>query len=295
MLKNLLNKFPDAVFHKGDCSNPELYIWFQDDDGTSLGIPKTDLTQEEIKLLQVLFSGEAPNERNTAFSNKQWSDYLYQDHMELPLTSWDQVRFTQFTISGGGFPHEEFEEAFLSFVPEDTLLIWNNDFTGVLIEGNTHDNPGLHEFIPVISTLQGDFYVKMNIFSGNFHAVNNQLHYHFTMESDCFAKSRLHLPDLKVSTLPEVFPFLFLTGQSTGDKEWYAEQLLGETLEDQELIQTVKIYVEHNSNASSASKALYIHRNSLQYRIDKFTEKTGLDIRSFRHALTAYLIILLHK
>ncbi|WP_180954565.1 CdaR family transcriptional regulator [Bacillus sp. V5-8f] len=295
MLKNLLNKFPNAVLHKGDCSNPGLYIWFKDHTETILGIPKRDISQEEIQLLKVLYPGESINERNISFSNKQWSDYLYEDNIQLPITSWEQVRFTQFTISGEDFPYKEFEEAFLSFVPEDSLMVWDNDLNGTLIEGLSHDNPGLDEWIPAISTLESDFYVKIKIFAGEFHPVDIRLRSHFTMERNCFTHSRLHLPDAKASSLPEVFPFLFMKGISLDYKEWYKEQLLGETMEDQELIQTVKLYIEHNSNASSASKALYIHRNSLQYRIDKFIEKTGLDIRSFRHALTTYLIILLRK
>nr|MDH3110555.1 helix-turn-helix domain-containing protein [Bacillus altitudinis] len=40
-----------------------------------------------------------------------------------------------------------------------------------------------------------------------------------------------------------------------------------------------------------AAKALYVHRNSLQYRIDKFIERTGLDIRHFQEASAAYFMM----
>jgi DNA-binding PucR family transcriptional regulator len=35
-------------------------------------------------------------------------------------------------------------------------------------------------------------------------------------------------------------------------------------------------------NASLTAKRLFIHRNSLQYRIDKFIERTGIDIRQLK-------------
>jgi len=295
MLKNLINKFPNAIENIDHCKHSELFVWFEDHDGNRLGIPKSDITSEEINLLQALFPGEAVGDRNAAFPNKQWSDYLYKDNGEIPLTNWEKVRFIHFSISSEDFSYQEFEEAFLSFVPEDTILIWNNDFSGTLIEGVSHDNAEISELVPAINTLESDFYIRMKVFSGSFHLVDNRLHMHFQMEKNCFTHSALYLLEKKAISLPDVFPYLLMSGLPQEERDWYAEQLLGETLDDPELIHTVKIYIESNSNASSASKKLYIHRNSLQYRIDKFIEKTGLDIRTFQHALTAYLIILLNK
>jgi DNA-binding PucR family transcriptional regulator len=64
-----------------------------------------------------------------------------------------------------------------------------------------------------------------------------------------------------------------------------------ESFQDQELVNTINVFLQCNLNASLAAKKLYIHRNSLQYRIDRFIEKTGLDIRIFANATFAYLAI----
>ncbi len=50
----------------------------------------------------------------------------------------------------------------------------------------------------------------------------------------------------------------------------------------QELIDTLLAFADANMNASIAAKNLYLHRNSLNYRLDKITEITGLDIRQFK-------------
>lgn len=57
-----------------------------------------------------------------------------------------------------------------------------------------------------------------------------------------------------------------------------------EIIFDRDVYRTLMTYMQCNLNASQAAKALYVHRNSLQYRIDKFIERTGLDIRHFQEA-----------
>ncbi len=61
---------------------------------------------------------------------------------------------------------------------------------------------------------------------------------------------------------------------------------------DQLMIQSVKTYLESNQNTSVASKKLYVHRNTLLQRLDKFMNVTGFDVRLF---LDAYLIYHLLK
>jgi DNA-binding PucR family transcriptional regulator len=50
--------------------------------------------------------------------------------------------------------------------------------------------------------------------------------------------------------------------------------------------------MKENLNVSEAAKKLYIHRNSMQYRLEKFSERTGLDIRKFDDAVNIHLAIL---
>ena len=64
---------------------------------------------------------------------------------------------------------------------------------------------------------------------------------------------------------------------------------------EHDMLKTIKTFFECNLNVSLAAKKLHMHRNSLQYRIDKFIEKTSIDIKQFKGALTVYLAILLHE
>lgn len=58
------------------------------------------------------------------------------------------------------------------------------------------------------------------------------------------------------------------------------------TLIDQETLATVQTFFDNNLNVSETSRQLYIHRNTLVYRMEKLQKATGLDIRTFEDAMT---------
>lgn len=55
---------------------------------------------------------------------------------------------------------------------------------------------------------------------------------------------------------------------------------------DDEMLTTVQKFFDNNLNVSETSRQLYVHRNTLVYRIEKLHQSTGLDIRKFDDALT---------
>lgn len=67
-------------------------------------------------------------------------------------------------------------------------------------------------------------------------------------------------------------------------KETFTETAM-EDLDD-ETIQTVVKFFENNLNVSETARQLYIHRNTLVYRLEKLEKSSGLDVRVFEDALT---------
>ncbi len=55
---------------------------------------------------------------------------------------------------------------------------------------------------------------------------------------------------------------------------------------DEETLTTIYKFFENNLNVSETSRQLYIHRNTLVYRLDKLQKSTGLDLRVFEDAIT---------
>ncbi|MDO4265632.1 MAG: helix-turn-helix domain-containing protein [Eubacteriales bacterium] len=55
---------------------------------------------------------------------------------------------------------------------------------------------------------------------------------------------------------------------------------------DEETLATIRQFFENNLNVSETSRKLFIHRNTLVYRLDKLQKMTGLDLRVFDDAIT---------
>lgn len=68
-----------------------------------------------------------------------------------------------------------------------------------------------------------------------------------------------------------------------------------EVLSDPEMLITAEEFLANNLNVSETSRKLYLHRNTLSYRLDKIEKATGLNIRKFSDAVTFRLITILSK
>ena len=58
---------------------------------------------------------------------------------------------------------------------------------------------------------------------------------------------------------------------------------------------TIDKFFENNLNISETSRQLYIHRNTLVYRLDKIQKMTGLDLRVFDDAITLKIALMVVK
>lgn len=64
---------------------------------------------------------------------------------------------------------------------------------------------------------------------------------------------------------------------------------------DSELINTIEEFINCGLNISDAARRLYVHRNTLIYRLDKITKETGFDIRNFKEATVFIIAFLVWK
>lgn len=64
---------------------------------------------------------------------------------------------------------------------------------------------------------------------------------------------------------------------------------------DDETLTTINKFFENSLNVSETSRQLYIHRNTLVYRLDKLQKSTGLDLRVFEDAITFKIALMVVK
>lgn len=64
---------------------------------------------------------------------------------------------------------------------------------------------------------------------------------------------------------------------------------------DHETLMTIQAFFENNLNVSETSRKLFVHRNTLVYRLEKIRKLTGLDLREFEHAITFKVALMVKK
>jgi carbohydrate diacid regulator len=68
-----------------------------------------------------------------------------------------------------------------------------------------------------------------------------------------------------------------------------------EVFEDEEMLNTAEEFLLSSLNVSETSRNLYMHRNTLLYRLDKIEKATGLNIRLFSDAVSFRVLSVLYK
>ena len=64
---------------------------------------------------------------------------------------------------------------------------------------------------------------------------------------------------------------------------------------DQETLFTIQKFFENNLNVSETSRKLFVHRNTLVYRLEKIKKLTGLDLREFEDAIVFKVALMVKK
>lgn len=68
-----------------------------------------------------------------------------------------------------------------------------------------------------------------------------------------------------------------------------------ESRDDDTQMKTVRAFFDNDLNVSKTAESLYVHRNTLVYRLEKIRKLTGLDLREFDHAVTLKVALMVRK
>jgi sugar diacid utilization regulator len=266
------------------------YYWFKLNihDGW-FGILKREIDNSQLDLLKTLFDFFQPDE-NQKKEELAWSQFLYF-HGETPsMKEMEVIRMIQFQINGNELERSLIESAFNGFISPTSLLIWNGQKEGVVIE---KDKQYLEdeEFASLAQALQTDFYFTTTFYIGKEVQVNHDIPTIFSQERSLFLKGISLMPAHRILSLDTILPNLLINRLQEEELELF-KQWFFIFEEDKELLLTIKTFIENNGHSTNAAKQLFIHRNTLQYRLDKFTEKTGFHLNDYNSFFIAYLACL---
>jgi hypothetical protein len=276
-------------------TSEHFYIFFDVSQKNWLSIPKSNLTEKELNLLQVLYEQvKIPSKPLTTLSRK-WHNFLLLNGSMPSLSTDSNFRFIQFHIKGLGVDPTEIEPAIKGFFSDEIQIIWEDDHNGIVIEERRQLSLTESELTSMADTLESDFYVKISFYFGKVYPFSNHLRTHFLQEKEYFEFAKENLERTNILTFEKIFPAFVAFNLPEYMKEKIKMELSSVFTEDPELYTTIKVFLENNLNASLTAKKLYIHRNTLQYRIDKFIDKTGVQLKDFYGAFTVFLACLLFE
>ncbi|GIN87197.1 hypothetical protein J6TS2_35830 [Heyndrickxia sporothermodurans] len=296
MINKLKKRFPDAVIQSNPIRHSKMIWFYISQNEQYIGIPIADLTHSEIDLLKTLFPVyQEEITYNKSTQSKKWYDYIFSESPSLPMDNiHKEFRLIQFSISENkeAFDVESLQDVLKTIFPHEVVIVFSSENAGVIIEEKQEYLLTSQELQTSINALESDFYFKIHFYIGQFNELDKGLKAHFKLEQDLFLFAQKEMSKERIFSLNNVFPLYILKNIPYEIRSSFFNHIYHIFKEDRELRRTIKLYLENHSNASLTAKQLFLHRNSLQYRIDKFTDKTGFDLKSFPHAVIVYLACL---
>ncbi|SFA45384.1 PucR C-terminal helix-turn-helix domain-containing protein [Parageobacillus thermantarcticus] len=296
MLERLKSYYKDAIVINERVDDIAAYEWFYTKDGDKIGIDKQRLSEQEKQLLSIFLTPIPDTDRMMNDEEMAWYSWImHGDPTMLQHFSSHSpyYRFIHFLTKPSVANKDDFYDAINGLFPEQIIIVWEHDHRGVIIEKKQTPTPEPLPFAEIVDTLSTDFYITLHLFIGQIHRYSEHLYESFCHERNCFQLAQTYMPKQTVYQMEDIIPLLLIHHHS--ELETVKKSLPSlETLDD-EWLHIIKTFFQCDLNVSLAAKKLYMHRNSLQYRIDKFIEKTGIDIKHFKGAVAVYLAILLQE
>ncbi|WLR51408.1 helix-turn-helix domain-containing protein [Bacillus tianshenii] len=289
VLENLQRYYKDnLIIGKSDV--PEEYYWYSFDNGTMVGIKRTALSEHDKSLLALFLTPITYVQSRLSHSEQIWDDILFNASPPSSILSdVKHVQFLYFHITQPSIDPTDFKEAISGLIPSQLTILWTSPYEGIIIIQNSEERLDNFAIQQMIQTLMADFYSRITLFVGKRRDSLVTIKDAYVWEKNCFHAAYPYLKKDDVIYLEDAIPFLYFH-----DSYQLTNEISQNILEDidPDLIETIKVYIECNLNNTKAAQKLYIHRNSLQYRIDKFINKTGIDVKQMKGAFAVYLAIL---
>lgn len=283
---NFMNKsqlktiYPDATFSKlpihetNSLCLPIENEWFH--------LPKTNLSDSEIALLKSLFK---ETETTYDLDGHLWYHYLFQNK-PLPFSE-KAYRIIQLKIKKESTNSKDWLTHLSKLFNQVEDFFFIDNTTAVLIEEKTGIIPQNEELEGMIRTLESDFLIQANAYVGAFNESSHNFTNYFAEEAAIFSD---YYKEQKTVFSFQDIAMDYLTKDKI-DISPIMQSLKNSLVLDEEIKEIIQVLWLSQGNITATSKELYIHRNTLQYRLDKFYERFGFSLKDMKDLTICYLLI----
>ena len=150
----------------------------------------------------------------------------------------------------------------------------------------------------VQETLLGEIALPVTIGIGENVKTTGELHSSFRQARRAIEIGRAYAPERTVHVYRAMMLERFLSDLSPDMAEHYHGLLFNRStarLFSEEMLGTIEMFFKKDLNLSDTARQLYIHRNTLVYRLDKVQKQVGLDLRRFEDAVTFKMLLEMRK
>lgn len=293
--------------YKGTKPGVNLPIFY---DGDIVGVVGITGQPEEVMEFgsMVVMMAELLIERYFFQSEIEWVDRLKGFLMEECLKEQQDIEHIKFKLKIFHLKLEPPYQLVIFHVRETKSLIHDTFSAYHQIKNRLRDSPVLYDFVSesdfVILNISHQ-YTKFqdlvnfvtDVFRNHFQHVQVGLPTSYFNLEDTHYNYRRTLQAFEMTDDEKVYPDRFEAQLLMSEvKSDYATRYMASRIDDlpDNLIDTLSIYFDNHLNISQSAKKLFIHRNTLIYRLDRVKELVGLDPRQFKDAVELQLAIWLY-
>ena len=279
--------FPQAKLEDKQEDSEKYYFKFNNQ---WLSIPQNAITSKEVGILNLFLNKTDYIKKDNCKS--QWYNFLFKDYPLPPKTNY-KLRFIHAFIDyKNNLQAKKHWNTFFKDAFNDNNLIdsfWISDKQCLFIEKIDTDNYQMNEFSDLIQSLDLELNTKTKIFIGHAWNSDNALRKIYFEEHKIF-EYELPLVTSAVVTTSQVALQYWISNKLQDDPLLtnYKKQLNLST----QIKEIILALYHEKGNISSAAKRLFLHRNTLQYQIDKFYKNTGLNLKKMDDLIFCYLLTL---
>lgn len=186
-------------------------------------------------------------------------------------------------------------QARLVFIPNAlTFLVPYNENS--LLSKQHFLNKFIHSLDFVLSqTLQPDYRIGIGGYADNM----TQIHTQYKHAASALKIAAFTNPDKKITDFRDICFEHLLLNIPTSKQSHYIQHIIGPLLhsdpDKNTWIQTLEAYFDNNQSLKKTADALFIHRNTLLFRLNRIAEITGFNPQNLKDAITLYTALTLWK
>ena len=247
-----------------------------------LWIDKTILSPTEIQLLQQLSS--FPQEQQLS----SWGNYLLKEHMlsleegayRIIQVSFQQKRSVQIT---------KWQQAVYEFFQGLVDCFFLTDHYAILVEKQQSTSLQQIELESLFLALDGDFDTYSKVFIGCFYPASSPFYSIFQEEEHAFMYSLGQNLPFTCMTLPKISLTFYLDPTTTSRDCLTA--LAATWIPDDATKTLLTTLWQQQGNLSATAKKLFMHRNTIQYQVEKFQTITQLNLKEMDDLFFTQLLV----